>query len=135
MCTVTHLAVGGALGAWAGSGPAAFVLGAVSHGVLDAVPHYEMEDFRVDLVLTLAGLAALVGFGYGWSPVFWGALGGVVPDLEILFWKLGWLREKQMVFPSHSGLIAHGRRLSGRGAVPQVLLVLGSVGCLALMAK
>ncbi len=135
MCTVTHLAVGGALGAWTGSGVVAFALGVVSHLILDAVPHYEIEDFRVDLALTLAGFAALVGWGHGLTPVFWGALGGVIPDLEILFWKLGWLRQGQMVFPSHSGLITHGRRLSGRGAVPQVLLVLGSVGCLALLGR
>ena len=133
MCTVTHLVVGGAVGAWTGHGALAFALGVVSHAVLDAVPHYELDDFRLDLGITLVAVGGLVGWGYWLTPVFWGALGGVLPDVEILLWKLGLLRDTQMVFPSHSGLIRHGRRLSFRGALPQVLLIMGALGCLVVL--
>jgi hypothetical protein len=133
MCTITHLAVGGALGGCVKQGGLAFLLGVGSHAVLDAVPHYDVEDFRVDLLLTAAGIAGLLGFGYWCTPVFWGAVGAVVPDLEVLIWRLGLINEKRMIFPSHNRLIRHGARLSVGASVHQVLLILGAVGCLVIL--
>ena len=132
MCTLTHLAVGGAVGVWTENGALAFALGVASHVVLDAVPHYDIEDFRIDVGLTLAGFLVLLGLGYWGTPVFWGAVGGVIPDVENLLWSLGILKESQRVFPSHTWFIRHGRRLTRRGMIPQVLLILGAIGCLAL---
>lgn len=133
MCTLTHLAVGGAVGGCVGNGGLAFLAGVVSHGLLDAVPHYDIKDYRVDVALAAAGFAGVLGLGYWGTPVFWGALGAVVPDIEILLWRLGLLRETQFVFPSHTRAVGHGRQLSGRGIISQALLLLGAVGCLIVM--
>ncbi|MCK4547946.1 MAG: hypothetical protein KAW17_10955 [Candidatus Eisenbacteria sp.] len=127
MCSVTHLAVGGVLGGWAGNSGVAFFLGIVSHVVMDAVPHYDTRDFRVDVALTAAGFLAVLGLGYWNSPVFWGAVGAVLPDVENLLWRLGAIRESWRIFPSHTRLIRHGKPLTARGAIPQVFLILGSI--------
>jgi hypothetical protein len=133
MFTLTHLAVGGALGGWTGHGGTAFAVGVASHAVLDVVPHYDIRDVRVDVGLLVAAVAALWVLGYGPTPVFWGAAGGVLPDLEILLWRLGVLDKRRWVFPSHNGRIPHGREVGRRGLVVQGLLILGAAGCLAAM--
>jgi hypothetical protein len=102
---------------------------------MDAVPHYDIEDFRVDAGLTAAALLTLLGLGYWNTPIFWGAFGAVVPDLENLLWRLGVISESQRVFPSHTRLIRHGRPLAPLGAIPQVLLVLGAVMGLILLGS
>ena len=141
MYSVTHAAVGGALGAalevgigaggsvpvgGLGWGGVAFAVGIVSHAALDALPHHDLKDVRLDVGLTLGALAGLAAAGHLGTAVFWGALGAVVPDLEILFWRLGWIEERHWVFPSHNGRIPHGRALGRRWILPQALVALGA---------
>jgi hypothetical protein len=59
------------------------------------------------------------------SPAFWGAIGGVLPDTENGLHLLGLVPERAKVFPTHNGLLPHGRPI--RSLINQVLL-----GALAL---
>jgi hypothetical protein len=132
MCSVTHVAAGALIGGFIDSRIAAFVLGVGSHIPLDMVPHIDFEDYRVDGLMTAALLAGILAMT-GLSPVFFGALGAVAPDLENLLWKTGIIREDQKIFPTHSGLIGHGRAKAARRVRTEILVGAGSAG-LALIA-
>jgi hypothetical protein len=132
MCSVVHVAAGALLGSFFDSRPLAFVVGLGSHIPLDMVPHIDFEDFRVDAVMTLAllgGILLITGF----SPVFLGAVGAVAPDFENLLWKCGIIREQSKVFPTHSGLIRHGRAAGTKGVRGEIIVSAFSVG-LAVIA-
>lgn len=111
MTTACHAAAGALVGSFTGSPALGFAAGLASHALLDVVPHYDVSDYRVDVVLTiLAGAGLWVASG-GQGPVVWGMIGGIVPDLENLFMKLGWLRAERRIFPTHVGPLPHGRAL------------------------
>jgi hypothetical protein len=112
MCSVTHVAVGALIGSLVNNHLAAFGLGFASHLPLDVIPHFDFKDYRVDALITVAMLGGLL-LAVGFSPVLLGALGAVVPDFENLLWKIGIINERRKVFPTHSGLIEHGRALAG----------------------
>ena len=112
MCSVTHVAAGALIGGLVDSRLCAFLIGFASHIPLDAVPHIDFEDFRIDAVMSVALLGAIFAFS-GFSPMFVGALGAVAPDFENLLWKIGIISEKSKIFPTHSGLIKHGKARVG----------------------
>ena len=97
----THALVGGLSGALVGRPALAFVAGAVSHAVLDFLPHRDddrllhliVDGCGVLVVLALAVVAGNIGMVAG-------VIGGVIPDLEnvpdILF-----KRKARKFFPSH----------------------------------
>jgi hypothetical protein len=126
MCSVTHVAAGALIGGLVGSRLYAFLFGFASHIPLDAVPHIDFEDFRIDAVMSVALLGAIFGFS-GFSPVFLGALGAVAPDFENLLWKTGIIQERHKIFPTHSGLIRHGRATVGSGPATEILMSAFSV--------
>jgi hypothetical protein len=98
MLVTSHVLAGAAIGAWVRRPLAAFGLGAVSHFVMDAVPHWGSGDDH-DYFMTvavrdgLAGLAALAGSA-ALSPrdsrwaVLAGAIGAATPDLDKPFAEL-----------------------------------------------
>jgi hypothetical protein len=131
MCAVGHVAVGALLGSVLDSKLYAFLGGFVSHVPLDAVPHVDFRDFRIDGFASVALLIGILAFS-GFSPIFIGALGAVVPDLENLLWKTGIIEEKRKVFPTHSGLIKHGRARAGSGPTTEVLMSAASVALVVL---
>jgi hypothetical protein len=126
MCSVVHVAAGALIGGVIDSRPYAFLIGLASHIPLDAVPHIDFEDFRIDALLSAALLGGILLVS-GFSPVFVGALGAVAPDFENLLWKTGIIEEKQKVFPTHSGLIRHGRARAGSGPLTEILISAFSV--------
>ncbi|MGD9401765.1 MAG: hypothetical protein PVF95_05800 [bacterium] len=133
MCSVTHVAVGALVGSFFGSSLASFLVGLASHIPLDIIPHLDFENLWVDAALTVALLlGVLVMFGF--SPVFFGALGAVAPDLENLLWRLGVLPEERKIFPTHSGLLKHGTTRSARGFWPSLAMVAVSVAIVAVAA-
>jgi len=132
MCSVTHVAAGAVIGILVDSRLSAFLLGVVSHIPLDAVPHIDFKDYRIDAVLTIGLLAGIFAFT-GFSPILLGAVGAVVPDLENLLWKMGIIEEKHKVFPTHSGLIRHGQARIGPGPAGAVLMSALSVCVVALV--
>jgi len=119
MTAVAHTAVGGAIGAFGMNAPVSFILGALSHYPLDIIPHWDLEKIWIDTVLTIGSLVTLlIIFGNG--PIFWGALGGALPDLEHLL-HLG-----KKIYPSHG--VRHGRPLSRPYASIQIVMILASSG-------
>ena len=126
MCSVVHVAAGALIGSFFDSRLPAFAVGFVSHIPLDAVPHIDFEDFRVDAVMTMSLLGGILVFS-GFSPVFVGALGAVAPDFENLLWKLRIIPEQSKVFPTHSGLIKHGRAVGGQGLAVEIVMSAFSV--------
>ncbi len=54
--------------------------------------------------------------------------------LENLFQKLGIMRRDQFIFPSHTGLIPHGRTLAPRSLIWQVAIFIVCFGLLGLIA-
>ena len=131
MCSVTHVAVGALIGGFFDNRLYAFLTGFASHIPLDAVPHIDFEDFRVDAVMSVALIVGIFAFS-GFSPVFLGALGAVAPDFENLLWKLGIIQEERKIFPTHSGLIRHGRAGAGSGPATEVLMSAFSVAAVVL---
>jgi hypothetical protein len=123
MTTASHAAAGALVGSLTGAPVPGFVLGILSHVVLDVVPHYDLENYRVDVALTVAIGLALIGVSGGEPALVWGLVGGVLPDLENLFYKLGWLRSEQRLFPTHGGPLPHGRALSAAHGTWQAAIV------------
>jgi hypothetical protein len=134
VCSVTHVAAGALLGSLFGNGALAFGVGVASHIPLDMAPHMDFQDFRIDAIVTVCLLAGIAVFA-GLSPVFWGAVGAVAPDVENLLWKTGIIDERHKVFPTHSGLLRHGKAGAGKGAAAEVLISAcsGAAVVLALM--
>jgi hypothetical protein len=131
MCSVCHVAVGALLGGVLDNRLYAFVAGCASHIPLDAVPHIDFEDFRIDALASVALLVGILIFS-GFSPVFVGALGAVAPDFENLLWKTGIIEERNKIFPTHSGLIKHGRAQAGSGPATEILMSAASVAVVVL---
>jgi hypothetical protein len=101
-----HGLIGAALGKLLGNKQQAFAAGVASHLVADLVPH---RDLPVAVEVSLAlGVTALMAVVEGTdSPAFWGAVGGMLPDVEN---AISYIRpETPMLFPTHQGL--HGRKV------------------------
>ncbi len=120
MCLFTHFAAGALVGGATGNVWAAAVAGLTSHAVLDAIPHYDHPDWRVELGGGLASLVLLLLLPFASWPAVIGGLAGMLPDLENLLHKLGKLERRQFIFPSHTGLVPHTKRSSGGWARPWV---------------
>jgi len=96
MSGVTHAAVGAALGATLNNPLPAFAVGAVSHLVLDALPHNEWFPVWLEVAFSVAALGLLGLFSLSTYPgMFWGALGAVTPDMEIVVLTLWRGREPE----------------------------------------
>lgn len=115
----THAVVGAALGYWLGQNPVySFAIGLLSHALLDMMPHHDpvLTD-RLDVGVFVAfNLGTLFTTAELWrsndndSRILWGAIGGMLPDLEhILFFKAcgGFALCEKKIYPSHNGLLPH----------------------------
>ena len=130
MCLFTHFAAGALAGGVTGNPVAGVVTGLASHALLDAIPHYDHPDWRLELAGGVLGLILLLLMPFASLPAVLGGLAGMLPDLENLFQKLGKMRRDQFIFPSHTGLIPHGRTLGPRSLGWQVAIF---VVCFALL--
>ncbi|MFT5234540.1 MAG: hypothetical protein ACI9UQ_002586, partial [Candidatus Krumholzibacteriia bacterium] len=111
MCIFTHFAVGALAGGLSGNVYLGAAAGFASHAVLDVIPHYDHPDWRLELGGGIAALLLLLFMPFFSWPALVGGIFGMVPDLENLAQKLGKLRRDQMVYPTHTGLLPHGRNL------------------------
>ena len=109
-CT-THALVGGLAGGVVPTGLGSFVTGVATHAVCDMIPHHDYHEvywgvLDAGLAITLITLLARVHP----APTLYvaGAVGGAIPDLEIM---LSHILPKGFrgMFPTHSGLLTHGR--------------------------
>lgn len=120
----THLVTGAAVGMVTGSPVRAFLFGLLSHLLLDAIPHNDHRKVR-NCVLDIAGgtLAFALVFIF-WKPdpaMLWGAIGGVIPDVEVPLYYFGMIKHR--VFPSHNGWSPHSGAAPVRGVVVQLLVI------------
>lgn len=124
MCLFTHFAAGALAGGLTGSVGLGALAGLASHAVLDVLPHYDHPDWRLELGGGIAALLLLLVMPFAsWAAVI-GGIAGMLPDLENLFQKLGKLRRDQFVYPTHTGLLKHGRPLGpGNLAVQAAIFV------------
>ena len=101
-----HVPAGALAGRWAGSGPAAFGWGVVSHAALDLVPHEDPFGERAEIGWT-AGMLALVAILTRRDPrSLAGAVGGALPDLEHLMPRVR--HGGRALFPTHAWGRLHG---------------------------
>jgi|GEM_PF-759711 len=133
MCLFTHFAAGALAGGLTGNVYLGAVAGLASHAVLDVIPHYDHPDWRLELAAGMASLVLLLLMPFASWPAVVGGLFGMVPDLENLFQKLGRMRRDQFIFPTHTGLLKHGRALGPRSLVWQVAIFVGCFGLLGLL--
>ena len=122
MCLFTHFAAGALAGGATGNVYAGAVAGLASHAVLDVIPHYDHPDWRVELAGGVVSLGLLLLMPFSSWPAVVGGLFGMAPDLENLFQKLGRLSRNRCIFPTHTGLMPHGRELGPRTLAWQVAI-------------
>lgn len=101
MLIATHIIVAGYAGEMIGNPFLTFLAGVIIHLLLDAIPHYDTTDDGkitkrqlalviidgiIGIFLIIFLLRANLGFK---SPFFWGALGGIFPDIldNVPFWQ------------------------------------------------
>lgn len=133
MCLFTHFAAGALAGGLTGNVWFGAAAGVASHAVLDAIPHYDHPDWRLELAAGVFSLLLLLLMPFAtWAAVV-GGIFGMVPDLENLFQKLGKMRRDQFIFPSHTGLIPHGRTLGPRTLVWQLAIFVFCFGLLGIL--
>ncbi|NLJ60066.1 MAG: hypothetical protein GX338_03855 [Firmicutes bacterium] len=130
MYAVTHFSVGLMLGQAVGNPYAACALGLASHIVLDAIPHSDYSRI-VHGVLDFAAVVAIacisIRAGAGRCALF-GGLAAAIPDLEVAVAYLRMERDRspckhEFLFPSHNGLIRHGRLRPPWGVCTQIATV------------
>jgi hypothetical protein len=131
-----HLLSGFAIGTLAPSRRVAFTGGIASHAVFDAVPHRDYVSWSANAIDTAVAVA-LAAVLAGRLPkerrvrAFLGAIGGVLPDMETIAFKAGSLPADRRVFPSHSGVIRHGRG----GAASTAALSIASIVAASLAVR
>lgn len=109
MYWITHAAVGAAIGSRIQDPMLGIVAGLLSHAVLDAIPHSDYEGAEFGIVDFVAGALFVTGFALdraGPGSV-WAIAGATFPDLEVALAEFGLI--DRLWFPSHSGLLTHGR--------------------------
>jgi len=121
MIELAHMATGVLVGTRC-SGPAdALVAGVALHAIGDMTPHGEVDDRSFEVGSTAVGILALAARYGPRSPVLWGAIGAVLPDVEHVLPRR--LREATgPLFPTHRFSWLHN---NGPLAVPAWLQVLG----------
>jgi hypothetical protein len=101
-----HVPAGALAGRWAGSVPAAFGWGVLSHAALDLFPHEDPFGERAELAMTAAMLALVAALTRLDARSLAGAVGGSLPDLEHL---MPWVRRGgRALFPTHAWARLHG---------------------------
>ncbi|MGD9548042.1 MAG: C25 family cysteine peptidase [Candidatus Krumholzibacteriia bacterium] len=133
MCLFTHFAAGALAGGATGSPAWAVPAGLASHAVLDVIPHYDHPDWRIELAGGMVSLVVLLLLPFGSLAAVIGGLAGMAPDLENLFQKLGKMPRSRFIFPTHTGLLPHGRALGPRSLIWQAGIFVGCLLALGLV--
>lgn len=123
----SHLCTGLLMGGLTNSSVAAFGIGFISHGILDMFPHHDYNSIgaaALDIVIGVITLKIFqANFQYIALPLFWGALGATVPDLEVALKHLLPRYRLKPLYPSHNGLFKHPQRAFPKGVFVQAVVV------------
>ncbi len=130
MCVFTHFAAGAVVGAFAPHPVLVPVFALGSHMVLDMIPHFDFENMLIEIVFGLIALAGLLLGGVYSLSVILGGIIAAFPDLENLFVKTGKIEKNRRIFPSHSGILPHGRKAGFLNLSMQFLLSIMVLGFL-----
>jgi len=116
-----HVAVGAALGSLVPHPAVALALGAAAHIPADLVSH---RDFNraAEFLMAAAALILYTWLGGLKLTIVLGAVGGALPDVEILFRARP--RGGGKLFPSHSRLLRHGGARPAWDALVQLAVVI-----------
>ena len=120
MIVAVHALAGAVLGRLCRTPAQAFLLGALSHVVADALPHRDLDIPEEALMLGGALGWMAVRYGSG-SREFLGAVGAAAPDLENLAVRLTGMGDDRMLLPTHRE--RHGREADS--LLPQAALAVG----------
>lgn len=134
MYVTTHALLGAAAAATLPGPGVGFLGGIISHAVADMVPHNDYQKGWhgiLDLGIAAALLSFVVGIT-GAPHIMIGAVGGAIPDLEVAIWHLSGGRWKHSIFPTHTGLLPHGKTSLGSGLVIQAALAFAALAIMAL---
>jgi hypothetical protein len=93
----------------------------VRHGFLIPNRYWPAREFIASLVV-FAWIASWVRGRYRWLALFFGLMGGL-PALESLLIGIQVLEKNKALFPTHNGLIPHGKNIG----VTSMLLEFGSL--------
>ncbi len=121
----THLVAGATAGFVAKNPVEGFVIGVFTHIVLDMIPHHDHESVAncvLDITVGTAVFLVAVALLRPEVRVIWGAVGGVLPDVEIPLHHFGLIGKR--FFPSHTGCFPHLRTTRGRGLLVQSLVII-----------
>ena len=106
MIQLAHVATGALAGRGRRGVVDALLAGIAAHGTMDLVPHGEVHDDAFEAVTAVAGVLAVASRHGVSSPVTWGAIGGVLPDLEHVLPRR--IRPTRAIFPTHRWGVLHG---------------------------
>lgn len=99
MIQLSHIGTGALAGTQCNGPIEALLTGVTLHGLMDVAPHGEVDDMGWELVSAVTAIGALIARLGLRSPVVWGAVGGVLPDLEHVLPKP--VRSEEGLYPTH----------------------------------
>jgi len=123
----THFSAGALVGYLAPGLLSAAGLGLLSHLLLDYLPHFDFENVWLEIIFGCVVLAVLIAGRSCTANICVGGLVAVLPDVENLFWKLGIMDRKHRIFPSHTGLVPHGKEAGMVNLAGQVVFTVAVV--------
>jgi hypothetical protein len=127
----THVLTGAAVGFLIEKPVPAFLAGFAGHLALDTFPHHDPDSDIPYIVDSVTG-AAVVAFIASSRRVreadprhsaLFGAIGGGLPDVELLRKLFSTVEPEDYFFPSHNGLVPHRQMGMWCSGVSQVALV------------
>jgi len=135
----THIVTGATLGYLVDRPVQAVLVGVGSHIVLDTIPHYDPDSelgYVTDALLGVLALTFIAGSATirridGKHALLWGAIGGALPDTELLMNLVEDVEPEQYVFPSHNGTLPHLQT----GMVASTIIQAAMVTVLMMLAR
>ena len=106
MIQLAHVATGALAGRHRAGALDALLAGLATHAAMDVIPHGEVHDDEFEAVTAISGVLALAARHGFRSPIVWGAIGGVLPDLEHVLPRR--IRPNAPIFPTHRVRWLHG---------------------------
>lgn len=135
----THLIAGAACGYAVGRPFPAVVLGVGMHLALDMAPHWDPEEdigFVIDSFLGATLFTALasskrVRSNADGKAAIWGAVGGGLPDVELLRRLFVYVKNEDYLFPAHNGKLPHMQCGVFESYALQAIVVMASLSLVA----